>query len=51
MIIKGLRKFWPDIKIVGEEDVEYDGDLGFDINKLNPNLLSADQYMKGKNDF
>eukprot|EP00335_Anophryoides_haemophila_P000224 CAMPEP_0204821396 /NCGR_PEP_ID=MMETSP1018-20131115/14273_1 /ASSEMBLY_ACC=CAM_ASM_000518 /TAXON_ID=46462 /ORGANISM="Anophryoides haemophila, Strain AH6" /LENGTH=48 /DNA_ID= /DNA_START= /DNA_END= /DNA_ORIENTATION= len=31
LIIKGLRQYWPTIKIVGEEDVEFDGDLGFDV--------------------
>ncbi|KRW99652.1 hypothetical protein PPERSA_03453 [Pseudocohnilembus persalinus] len=39
LIIKALRKFWPSIQIVGEEDIEYEGDLGFDVNKINLNLV------------
>ncbi|KAL4450921.1 hypothetical protein ABPG74_011763 [Tetrahymena malaccensis] len=43
LIIKGIRKHYPSITIVGEEQIEFEGDLGYDVNNLNPNLI-PEQY-------
>jgi 3'(2'), 5'-bisphosphate nucleotidase len=31
LIIRGIRRFWPDLRIVSEETKEFNGDLGFNI--------------------
>lgn len=51
-IITGLKHFWyhhtplihfrPHLRIIGEEDTDFQGDLAFDFNALNPNLLKTD---------
>ncbi len=48
VIIKGLRKFWPKINIVGEEETEYTGTIEFDFNTLNSSLLKPDMFIEGK---
>lgn len=31
MIMRGLRKNFPDLRVVGEENKEFKGKLGFDV--------------------
>lgn len=49
LIVNGIRKFYPTIRIVGEEEVEYEGDLGFDLAKLNPNLIEESLFSGSNN--
>ncbi len=47
LIIRGIRRFWPDLRIVSEETKEFNGDLGFNIQDLNPNLFDEDSLAGG----
>jgi len=35
MVIKGLRSYWPRLKIVGEESTSFKGELLYDYMQLN----------------
>ena len=48
LIIKGIKKFWPNLTIVAEESQEFQGELEFDFNRLNPHILSDQYFLKGK---
>jgi 3'-phosphoadenosine 5'-phosphosulfate (PAPS) 3'-phosphatase len=39
----------PTLRIVGEEDTIYEGDLGFDFNSLNPKLFNESLFTKSFN--
>lgn len=51
LLVNSIRKFWPKIKIIGEENVEFDGQIDFDYNTLNPQLLDEKLFMLGKNQY
>lgn len=44
LIVKGLRTFWPNIKIIGEEEEVFEKDLGFDFKELRRDLVSKDLF-------
>ena len=44
LVIKSLRNVWPDIKIIGEEGIAYEGDLGVDPTKFTTDKVSADLF-------
>ena len=48
LIEKGLRKFWPNLSIVGEEDVEYQGDLNFDFSSINKELIPGEIFIQNE---
>ena len=41
MLIKGMTAMYPQLRIVGEEDVEYQGNIDVDYTKLNKYQLPA----------
>jgi len=51
LLSTGLRFFYPQIKIVGEEDVEFKGNLNYDFSKINKALIPDALYQKGNNEF
>lgn len=51
LLATGLRHFYPKIHIVGEEDVEFKGELNYDFSKINRSLLPTDLYSKVNNEF
>ncbi|EGR29628.1 hypothetical protein IMG5_151750 [Ichthyophthirius multifiliis] len=46
LIIKGIRQFFPQIKIVAEEQIDYTGDLNYDFQKLNKKLIPEQYFLK-----
>lgn len=50
LLVKGLRHFYPKIHIVGEEDVEFKGELNYDFSKINLSLI-PNIYPSMKNEF
>lgn len=52
LIAAGLRHYYPDISIVGEEETEYEPDLAYDFEKrINRSLIPEAIYQKIGNDF
>jgi len=45
------KKNRPTIRIVGEEDIVYEGDLGFDFNTLNLDLFNESLFAKTSNNL
>jgi len=48
LIVRGIQKYWPNLKIVGEEEQEYDGDIGFNFEKINKQLIPPEMFTSGK---
>ena len=51
LITTGLRYFYPKIHIIGEEDVEYKGELKYDFSRINTNLIPSSLYQSMNNEF
>ena len=51
LLTTGLRYFYPEINIVGEEDVEFKGDLKYDFSRINRTLIPDSVYLPINNEF
>lgn len=51
LLVNSIRKYWPKIKIIGEENVNFEGKIDFDYGQLNPDWIDEKLFQSGKNNF
>ena len=39
LLSRGIKRHFPDLKVIGEESQDYDGDIAFDYDSLKTDIL------------